>query len=177
MTIKKLEEFVRKNFYPRWDRARQWRFSFVGRQRLRGARGLCDDKTKSIFLLTKYKNTDQLLALAIHEVCHAVTDKRHGKKFLNRLEKARTHAALIDQKEVANQLSFEINSYKEGKKITARDMYTKIEDVVRDTADINLKFTEIVDFLRFEVAMSRKEFLHRFKRAKEVYMESKADWS
>jgi len=70
-------EQVRKLFFPRWDRARRWRFLQV--EDLNGAMGRCIRTTKTIMGISGISG-NRLMSLLIHETAHAVTEDGHGKR-------------------------------------------------------------------------------------------------
>jgi len=172
-TIKELWDFVRENFFPRWDRSRQWRFAFDGLE-LNGALGKCDYKTKTI-VLTNEKNENRLLFLAIHEVCHAVTDGSHRKKFQIRLKKAEQRAVEMNLNGIADLLRQNIHECINTPNLRARDIYTRIEHYVYEEEAQPDDFIKVVDFLRLDISLSRNEFLNRYKMAEKVFLKAIAE--
>lgn len=86
MKIDQAAEYLRKNFFPRWDRAHKWKIRMCGLEDIHYANGLCDKETKTISIA--YFGDYGLEAFLIHEICHAVTDGYHGIRRQSRMEKA-----------------------------------------------------------------------------------------
>jgi hypothetical protein len=83
-------EFVRKEFFPKWDNKREW---IVGRLGLKDSRhfkahGICNRKSKSIYLRWIPGDQNNLYWILIHEICHAVSPGFHGKRWNDQMLKA-----------------------------------------------------------------------------------------
>jgi hypothetical protein len=89
-------EFVRKEFFPRWDNKKEWlikKLTVKDRKELgiKGpCMGRCEREIKTIliqalklFLLPHGENS--LHWLLIHEICHAVSSDSHGRRWKNRM--------------------------------------------------------------------------------------------
>ena len=76
---------VRATFFPRWDRQGRWRIEAVND--LDGAMGKCETETQTIKLLDGITD-DDLTALLIHEIAHAVSSTYHGKIWQARMNAA-----------------------------------------------------------------------------------------
>lgn len=163
-------EHVRTIFFPRWDKGRQWKI--VQANDLDGAQGHCERATKTISILDGMKGND-LHALLIHEIAHAVSNDCHGKRWLKRMEDAANHAQQQELPMVAALLRQQIEGYTDGFHMTAATMYAMIEDCV--VTEHEITFLQVVDFLRRECGMNRIQFLRRFRQAERVFVKVKRD--
>jgi len=166
----KRTEFVRHTFFPKWDRKREWQI--VEADDLDGAQGKCDLDTKTVSVL-RGVGGDDLTALLIHEIAHAVTDGGHGKKWLERMEKAAEKAESIGLHTTAKLLQEQIAGYRSQRPVKASDIYHEITACVWGNS--NVTFPQAVDFVRRDYGLGRADFLGRFRRAKRVFDEAKLD--
>ncbi len=72
-------------FFPKWDRRREWMVAPSGVQ---GSR--CHRETKTI--LVEDVAGEELEHILIHEICHAVTTTAHGATWRRRVQKAAEQA-------------------------------------------------------------------------------------
>jgi hypothetical protein len=161
------EEFqvIREQFFPRWDRAGRWRIRQVAD--LNGAQGQAHAETRTI-RITHLPEGDEGTLLLIHEIAHAVGNWGHGKKWQARMEQAAVTAEGMDRTELAEVLRKEIAGYKDPVvRVTAGLVYQEISDAAAEVPD--LTFFQVVDCLRRDYGLSRKEFLNRFRRARTVF--------
>jgi len=172
-------EKIRFLFFPRWDRKRQWRVKLVSD--LDGALGLCEREQYTIYLTFVPKN-DKERAVLIHEICHAVTNDYHGRKWFSRMVKAVERARELGFENLAKELLDDVKIYgfrleydmeMEEEIMTRRKVYNKIRDVARDCPD--LTFGQIVDFVRSFCQMSLKQFFKRFPKARVAYIRGKEE--
>jgi hypothetical protein len=170
-TFKKQAAFVRRCFFPAWDRRQQWKIVQV--DALDGAHGRCDRGRKTVSIL-KGIGGDNLTATLIHEIAHAVTDDHHGKRWQQRMEMAAVRADYLGLVTVANGLRMEIAGYRDdGLRVTAALIYSGITDCVLDSPSV--KFTHVVEFVRRGYGLPRDKFLKRFRRARKVFEQAKTD--
>ena len=123
---------VRKVYFPKWDGMRRWRCRFL-RPTMAGVgcEGLCDCERRIIYIPT---NTENLIAVLIHEICHVVTPSaNHGRPWQQRMLKAATVADRAGQSRLAKFLRKEVTSYQQDAEVkTKKAIYSEIEDCVSD---------------------------------------------
>jgi hypothetical protein len=165
--IQEQYEEVRRDFFPRWDRQKNWSLHVI--QDLDGAHGRCDAPHKRI---VSGFNGDELVLVLIHEIAHAVVSGGHGKKWQARMERAAIAAEGLGRMELAGLLRKEIAGYSDPlARVTAAGVYSEIEDAIIGVPQAN--FLQVVDWVRREYGLNRQEFFRRFRRAKAVYQEAR----
>ena len=75
---------IKHLFFPRWDRQDTWRVSSRSRRKVHGH---CDPERRVIEIVIQHSDPDERDKLFIHEICHAVAEMSHGKKWQDRMEK------------------------------------------------------------------------------------------
>ena len=163
-------QYIRTTFFPDWDKGRRWQVVQVAD--LDGAQGRCERATKTISVLDGIEH-DDLFALLIHEIAHAVSNDCHGERWLQRMEKAANRADQEGLPTVAALLRQQIAGYQDGFRMTAEMMYGEIENCVVGEPQVTLP--QVVDFLRRDYGISRDQFLHRFRRVERVFEEAQRD--
>ena len=163
-------EYIRRTFFPDWDKGRQWQVVQV--DDLDGAQGRCERTTKTISILDGIKQ-DDLFALLIHEIAHAVSNDCHGKRWLQRMEDAANRADQEGLPTLAALLRQQIVGYQDGFRMTAAMIYGEIENCV--VSEPQVSFPQVVDFLRRDFGISGHHFLRRFRRAERVFEEAQQD--
>lgn len=167
MSYKRLQEayeYIRENFFHRWDRNEQWVVRLIP---MLPACGRCDEK-KEIQLRYVPDDEDSLHLLLIHEICHAF-DLGHGKKWFARMLKAADDAKNIERNKLAGMLQMEIDEYKKPNLPTgkAKEIYGSIEDVVLDSPGASYK--DVIKFVANDLGMYPEELEDSFKLCKRVY--------
>jgi len=158
---------VRKQYFSRWNRAQHWTCQFshttpVGHY----CAGLCDSKRRIIYVA---KDAEDLTLVLIHEICHAVTPHaNHGRPWKKRMSKAATMASRRGQRQLAQSLRREVESYRDAERVTKKAIYSEIEDRVLDLPPPP-SFRSVVKLVAHRNLMTTGEFLKRFPRAKRVY--------
>jgi hypothetical protein len=133
-------ELVRKKFFPKWDRKREWTIKFYMYDP--SSYGRCDHKSKTIFVSfcsgflhcdlkrlvsdirsmgVKLTPRQALWFLLIHEVCHAVNNpfEYHGARFQQRMLKVSKRAEEIGHLRLSEAL------YEEAELLKYISMYGK----------------------------------------------------
>ena len=106
--------------------------------------------------------------MLIHEIAHAVGNWGHGKRWQARMEQAAVTAEEMGRTELAGLLRKEIAGYRDPAiRVTAKLAYQEIADAAAEAP--NVTFFQVIDCLRRDYGMSRKEFLSRFRRARTVF--------
>ncbi len=169
-SIDRLDEafaLVCKTFFPHWNRDAQWRVSssLDGRPNHRIAKG-----SKTILLSAIPENDAELHCLLIHEVCHAITRKRHDKKWLHRMKQASDRALAIGREDLAELLVHEVERYARSGtrlKMMVELIYYSIEDCV--FANPNLSCEEVLESVALRWGFEPTEMERNWKRCRQVY--------
>jgi hypothetical protein len=160
--------FVRKVFFPRWDRDQRWGVKRVWHL---PAQGRCDRASKNILLKDQPSQEDELCYLLIHEICHAVSSPYHGRRWQDRMTKASDKASKINRRELAKMIDEEVKTQKQIPKNIDREAYDLIYDVV--TASPYIKFNNLIISVAKEYGMYPREFRQRFKRCRKIFNQAK----
>ena len=151
---------IKKQFFPRWDRAGEWKVSGKPPKHLRHStdlHGYCDTDSKTIHVA--FHDSDCLL---VHEICHAVASLGHEKKWSQRMIKAAELAEQAGEQQLAQNIRKEIKSYADA----PIPRVLQIENEVHDAALGNdLSFETILDFVAGGWGMTSTELLRRFPAA------------
>ena len=175
-----LFEDICRQYFPRWRTAHLWevreepRGQWVDAQggtRYTTEAGWCDRAHRVIWTSRRDNVT------LIHEICHAVRDDYHGKRFQTRLRQAAQQAEKLGDTALAAALCKEGEAYASGWALqpTATDMYERITDVVRDVPA--LSFEALVDYLAQDRGFTPPELMQRYRRLRPVYDQAKREWS
>ncbi len=172
-TLRQEFDRVRREFFPRWDTKREWRVRTVSDPCY--SDGRCRDDTKTIEVNSGRRATRadggrmSLTALLIHEIAHAVTPLGHGKRWQARMLSAAERAERLGRKDLADELRADVQQVQgpDTYFATASGTYNRIQDAVCDAPAAT--FNNIIDFVRSDFGLSRKEFLKRFPRARRVF--------
>jgi hypothetical protein len=160
--------FVRKVFFPGWDRDHRWRVKRVWHL---PAHGRCDRASKNILLKDQLSQEDELYYLLIHEICHAISSPYHGRRWQERMMKASEKASKIGRRELAKMLDEEVKTHRQIPKNIDREAYDFIYDVV--TASPYIKFNNLITRVAKEYGMYPREFRQRFKRCRKIFNQAK----
>lgn len=161
---------VRRKYFPRWDKKREWKARAVAD--IHGAVARCVSNSKTIKIQQPPPDGDELALVLIHEIAHAVTTDSHGKRWIARMEKAATRAAEIGQPNIARLIAEEVARYQEPHSTGSRDeMYARIEEIVIGWPVDKpcIPFSELIDRVSGEVLLSHSDFLVNYPRARKVY--------
>lgn len=188
-TLQEEFEYVRKTFFPRWDRKREWKIQFV--EELSGDPDLVawsSLSTKTITILrSKCPVGDHLRAVLIHEICHAISSRAsqplgHGKYWCDRMQDAVETASRLRLIGVAKEIARDIYHWKILHRRLSNILYELIEDRATKTED---DFFTVIDrvmplasedqegFYKPE-PMTRRRFLRKYPLAEEAYQQGKA---
>lgn len=169
MNLRKEFEYIRKTFFPLWDRKRLWKVRCNPDLAPRGRYGT-DTRTILIKFLTD--DLDDLHSLLIHEVSHCAA-AHHGKRWRERMAKARDRAISIGRKGLAKKLSKDLEM--EGYVPTVSYICGTIQDCVVDLPKV--LFNPLIRYIARDNGMTIKEFKKRFarnmKRFRSVFEETK----
>jgi len=136
-----------------------------------GAAGGCGPEERTIYLLGVPDGPRGRTTL-IHEIAHAVTEPSHGKKWQKRMAKAAQRADQLGFHDLADEIRKDIRRIRQGERPIPEEIYNKIRDFVEIYP--GKQFSHVVDHVRRDYGFSRADFLRRFPKAKEVYLESQS---
>ena len=160
-------DFVRRAFFPRWDKKNQW---VIRELSSLPSEGRCDNDKKTIFVKYVPEEDDRLYELLIHEICHAVASPGHGKKFLVRMAKAATTAQMLGYGELSRMLNTDIEETKKGLIVDATEIYNLVGDWAVDKPD--LTYDEMLEAVSRRFGFYPAELEKRYKRFRKVYEEA-----
>ena len=100
---------IRRAFFPRWDRARQWRVLSGTRSGPPAVSGFCQRREKTIYV-NEPADGDLNLVL-VHEICHAVTVDKHGPRWRARMRRAAERATELRMPSLARRIADEGATY------------------------------------------------------------------
>ncbi len=157
-------EYIRKTYFPRWDKKGQWTISYKDNL---PSTGWCDIKNKAIFLDSPPAKDDKLHFLLIHEICHAVTPGSHGRKWKSRMLKASEKAKEIGHKEISKMLYENVEQYNKTPKMKAFGVYQLIEEWTSENPDV--PYDELIKGVADYFGCYPEELEEGYKRCKTVY--------
>lgn len=157
-------QYVRKSFFPRWDRDRQWTCHLIHDL---PSGGRCFDDRKEIAVQYVSDNDDELYALLIHEICHAFA-MGHDKGWQKRMLKAAEKAHELGLYGVQNILASEVKEYSSTPNVTANDIYEAITNVVFDSGN-TLSLNDVANYLASKHGYYTDEFMLQYKRCEYFY--------
>ena len=159
---------VRNAYFPKWDRIRRWKCRFLPATMAgAGCEGLCNWEGRIIYIRT---NTENRIAVLIHEICHAVTPSaNHGPQWQQQMRKAATVAKRTGQSQLAKFLRKEVVRYqRDAEPVTRNAIYCEIEQCVSDLTGIP-PFPTVAKLVAQRNLMTIDKFLKRYPRAETVY--------
>jgi uncharacterized membrane-anchored protein YjiN (DUF445 family) len=169
MNLQRHFQEIKKVFFPRWDRQDLWRVSSRSRRKVHGH---CDPDLKVIEIVIQHSDPDERDKLIVHEICHAVAEMSHGKKWQDRMEKAARKADELGRGRLASLLREEIIGYQQsGSEL--EHAYNQIRDALNENPD--LTFRQIARWLADQYGLLVSEVATSFRRAKKVFQEAKRE--
>jgi hypothetical protein len=173
-TIEQVFEAIRRDYFPQWDRAKQWRVQHGSRRewtdsngdiRCSGEQGYCDLEAKTIYVGVP---RGQWRFVLIHEICHAVASRSHCARFITRLEKAAAKARRLGHLSLAQDLDDEVQSYEDGSEVDSSQVYALVEDAL--VANPRLSFHHLLEYVSCELgAYSPEELESKYPRLRAIY--------
>lgn len=102
---KSLFQFVRKEFFPRWDKGNNWILGEVKPPYM----GRCDRSKKIIEVLYNMPHIqNSFVFLLIHEICHAVSTDYHGQRWRKRMLMASEVARRKGNKQLSRMILYDL---------------------------------------------------------------------
>ena len=165
MTTKKaakLFESTRNLYFPRWRNGRQWRVKYEGKHAEYRYDGLCDSKTKTIYLVRVTSSN------LIHEICHAVTTPKHESRWQRRMLKAADHADALLDSALASELRADVEVSRNAADVTADMIYNTIHDWVGFTPNPP-SLEAVIEEICNQYGMWREFLFWQYPRTIQVY--------
>ncbi len=166
--LQKAGDYIHKTFFPLWDQKGQW--AIKEDYKLLG-QGLCSEDKKTIFLQFVSSKNDDLYLLLIHEICHAVTNSSHGKKWFDRMLKASNRAKEIGLKNLSERLLNELVGYKEAPPINAKYVYGTIEDWVIQSETL-VPYKPLIEALSKDLGCTKGDLTKKYTLTKRAYQKA-----
>lgn len=173
--------FVKDEFFPRWKDRNNW---IIKIDKDLPCFGRCSTASKTIAFLDPPSNENEILAMIIHEICHAPKGcgGSHGKTWQNRMLNKSKRAKKKGMEALAARLVEEVRRYKEAIEMgagTMDEIYSRIEEIVMDCPEIS--FDDCLEGVALEYGATKEELWLRSngkipKRAKEAFDRAKRLW-
>lgn len=144
-------KYVRKNFFPGWDKDGRWKARLS--TELDGAMGRCDVERKRISVTLEGGRLATVTL--IHEICHAVVGEYHGKMFQGRLLKAAARAKDMGRLDLAADLRAEAAMARRSGRIYAEHVYGTIAGAARDS---DVDFQQTIEYVRRQYGSQEYRF-------------------
>lgn len=167
MKLKETFEYIRKTFFPRWDKNNQWTVKVDSDLPLHG---LCKKGEKIIILQYISEKNNELYLLLIHEICHATTDNYHAKKWCARMLKVAEMAEKIGHEKLSKMIQGQVKAYKSletNRKGKAAYIYEGIQYAVFDAPTASYK--DIIKWVGQQFGYYPEEIEESYKLCKKVY--------
>jgi hypothetical protein len=163
--LKRSFEQVRRDFFPLWDRKKQWR---VRAATFLAPLGRCEADRKTIFIRAIPDSEDELKRFLIHEICHH-NASGHAAKWQRNMETAAQRAKAVGEEKTAEWISEEIGRYQEAEKLEGNwGVYEQLGDWIVDTEG-EVPYRRLVVSLAREFGQTVKELEKAHKRLRRVY--------
>jgi hypothetical protein len=154
---------VRRLYFPRWDKARSWRFRSFPNNDTRD--GLCDPATRTIYVRP---NVPQRIGTIIHEICHAIAvHANHGNPWQKRMLRAAAHATRLGENGIAEFLQSEVKQFG-SEMLTARAVYSEIQDAVFDLPG-RPRFRQVIGVVSRNLGLKPATLKREYPRCRVVY--------
>ncbi|MBN2381432.1 hypothetical protein JXQ70_00985 [bacterium] len=165
--LQKAFEYVRKTYFPRWDKGGEWSVQLDPGLRLEGE---CIIKEKKIKVQSVSNNKIELYHLLIHEICHT-SALGHKKKWLNRMLKKAEIAERVGELELSISLKNEVDSEINADYPTPNDVYNNVVDWVNE-AQGDASYEYIIYSVAKMIGFMPHELEERYKECRKVYDEA-----
>jgi hypothetical protein len=150
LTLSEIFDVIRKDYFPRWDREKQWIIQFDG---LRSLSGLCEQESSTIWICAQAPERGvKLKAIIIHEMCHALRHcYGHGTSWQKVMLRKASIAEEKGEKRLSCLLYDQVRAYEGSPPMRAAEIYGMIEDAVLDqpAASYEAVVTWVAKYLGF----------------------------
>jgi len=160
---------IKRQLFPRWDQHNLWRVTTRSKRKVHGH---CDRDRRVIEIVIQHADPDERDRLLIHEICHAVAEGGHGKKWQDRMEKAAKRADELGRDRLAKLLREEIVGYQESWK-PVDEAYGIVQEWLTCNPDLTL--AQVKRSLADMHGLLVTEVGKTFRRFKKVFTEAKKD--
>lgn len=159
-------QYIKEIYFPRWDNRKRWT---IKKDKSLPSFGLCNRESKTISLKYIDEDEDNFYRLLIHEICHAVTNGNHSKKWKVRMLKARDKAKSIGHQKLAVLLEIEVGEYAPEKSIdSVSHIYEDFEDYILQYPHM-LPYDQIIEKFARSYGLYPDELKQICKRIRKVY--------
>jgi len=156
---------VRSAFFPLWDRRREWTVVPSG-----AAGSRCHRETRTIRV--EDAAGEDMEAILIHEICHAVTTTAHGTIWRRRMEKAAGRADRAGRPGLARRIREDFAAYRSERPVRAEDVYNQVRDALIGPDPPS--FDSVLSWLSTHHGLLREELLGRYRCLRRVYDEARS---
>lgn len=174
--IKDEFNWIRQNFFPRWDRKELWHVTSERPKDYLVDMDLCDWEEKRIHICSD-SSGDELRVILIHEITHAVVphSTMHGHKWQKRMIKASLRAKQLGEHRLAKMIKLDVEAYNTNPEtVTASLIYSGIKDILIDIPDKT--FEQVKEMLCIRYPMKLQDFDKRYKIARRKFKEEQ-EWA
>jgi len=164
-------QFIRKSFFPKWDKKNEWKARLNPDEPGRGA---CNDATKTINIRRILPDKNVFYTLLVHEICHAVTHSSHlASRWKNRMAKASDRAIELGLTELGHSIEADVESYRKAIIVTHRYVYAEIRDFVSQFPD--LSYEDVIGIIAKSIAVDPDELEKGCRRCRKVFDSAKKE--
>lgn len=166
---------VRQAYFPRWDRNVQWRIRKGHRSRWTREDGYCDSERQTIWVSPALAEAggDQLIAVVVHEVCHAIQGSGHGRRFRLRLAVSADAAEAAGRVHLAGLLRQDAMMYEQEPPMLAKAIYSTMGDIVGESPHVS--FAAALRFLATQIGLTPSELQSRYRQLRNVYLQERRE--
>lgn len=173
-TLDEAAEYVRREFFPRWDPKRHWRV--VNDSRREPGVGHCRSRSRQIAVNPDGLTYDEIVELLVHEVCHAVAVDNHSERWWSRMHKAADRATEMGLGQLASAIRENAGQPEEESQISMRA--AAVYEEIRDAVDCQpeCSYETIVRGAASSRGCFSEELEQDFPMCRRVYDASKRDY-
>lgn len=166
--LKESFEYVRKEYFSRWDKGGKWR---IRKNTNLGCNGLCDKEKMVISINTNMFPPEDLLLVIIHEICHGSTGGNHGKSWQKRMLWVSKTVKQKGDPFLVKKIVENIEGYKNAPN-PYEEVYGIIEDWLIDNPE--LTYDQLIKGLQRDYGgATKKDWERKYKRLRKVFIKHK----
>ena len=158
-------KYVRKTFFPRWDKNNQWSVRIVHDLPIEGR---CEKGIKTVSLQYVSGDEDKLHLLLIHEICHS-SASGHSKKWSSRMLKAATRAEKAGCSNVADLIRKNVAETEKAASVNASLVYDCIRSRLILGDKLDESYEDFINSVACGVGMYPDELEKKFKQCRKIY--------